>query len=199
MTWSRSAERAYWAGEIPLVWRRGWWMVLFVVLFAVLGSIPGCSTLAGIGAAVIAAIVVVRRVRAGRDLSGLLHQRWPRSMGAWMLSLWPGLARTLRLEVRQPNEVPLLAGAGVPVWSGWTCLIPVALPPGLAREDLVAASGRIAQAFHAVRVSVVGEQLSALGLQVDYIDGLGEPFSFPRGGTWNGSTALMGIAEGGSE
>lgn len=94
---------------------------------------------------------------------------------------------------------PVLAGVGRPVWADGVCSVPVALPPGLVREDLVAAAGHIAQAFGASRVSVVGESIAALSLRVEYLDALAQPFSLPLGGSWDGKTVLMGVADGGGE
>lgn len=105
----------------------------------------------------------------------------------------------LGLEVKDYSGRKIVTGAGNPNWDGSTCILQVSMPPGLAREDLVAATTRIAQAFNAVRVTVVGEQISSLALRIEYVDALAQPFSFPLGGTWDGASVLMGISDGGAE
>src|SRR5690606_9828523 len=120
-------------GEFAMLWRRWWWVLVPIVVFAVLASVAGRPAAAFPAVILLAAVVVVRRARHGRDLEAVLRRRWQRSMSVWMLSVWPGLASALRLEVRQVSGAPLRAGVGRPEWRGWTCLIPVALPPGLTR------------------------------------------------------------------
>ena len=58
---------------------------------------------------------------------------------------------------------------------------------------------RIAQAFNAVRVTVAGEQISALTLRVEYVDALARPFELPLGGSWDGASVLIGMSDGGFE
>lgn len=198
MGWSWRLERAYWAGEIPRLWRRGWWMLLLIFILAMFSVVPFIGQLVAWLCVGMAGVVVLRRILA-RDLDGVLHRRWQEQMGKWIFSTWPGLARNLRLEVRDLKGNPLVSGAGHPQWDGWTCVLPIAMPPGLAREDLVAATGRIAQAFNAVRVAVVGERLDSLALRIDYVDVLAHPFVFPLGGTWDGKSVLMGFAHGGDD
>ena len=36
MTWSWRLERAYWAGEWPLLWRRGWWLLPTLLILAMM-------------------------------------------------------------------------------------------------------------------------------------------------------------------
>lgn len=144
-------------------------------------------------------IVMVRRAIASRRFATLERDRWQSQMANWMAGVWPSLAVQLGLEVRTYNGQKLVTGAGRPTWHGDTCILPVSMPAGLAREDLVAASGRIAQAFNAIRVTVTGEHLSQLALRIDYVDALTEPFSFPLGGTWDGASVLMGVTDEGEE
>lgn len=199
MTWSWRLEREYWADEWPRLLRRGWWLLVLLFVLAGFSAVPYVGELINwlvIGAF---ALVVVRRVVAARQFGTLPLRRWQKRVGAWALSSWPALARNLRLEVKDFAGKPIVAGVGRPVWEGHTCILPVALPPGLAREDLVAATPRIAQAFNAVRVTVVGHQLGALALRIEYVDSLAQPFSFPLGIPWDGATVPMGIADGGGE
>lgn len=199
MAWSWRTERAYWSGESPRLWRRGWWMLLVLAMLATFGSVPVIGQLVNWLAVAMVAVVVVRRVVAGRDLEGVLHRRWKEGVSKSLTAMWPNLARNLRLEVRNLAGVPVVTGAGRPSWHGWTCYLPVSMPPGLAREDLVAATGRIQQAFNAVRVSVVGEHLTALALRVDYADALAQRFTLPLGGDYDGRSVLTGITEDGQQ
>lgn len=199
MSWSWHLERAYWAGEVPLLLRRGWWLLVVIVVLAMFNAIPFVGQL--INWLIVVAIIVValRRVVAARHLDTLLQRRWQLQVENWIASAWPSLAVQLGLEARTFSGQKLVAGAGRLTWQGDTCILPVSMPAGLAREDLVAAADRIAQAFNAVRVTVVGDQLGALALRIDYTDALAQPFSLPLGGTWDGASVLMGVSEGGME
>ncbi|MFB4353243.1 FtsK/SpoIIIE domain-containing protein [Microbacterium sp. LS_15] len=199
MTWTWHLEREYWASEIPLLLRRGWWFFVLLVILASFGSIPGTGHVIDWLLLGVLALIVVRRVRAARDLSSLPLRKWQRRVEKWMIAAWPALAKNLGLAVKDLRGTLVLAGVGHAAWNGQACMLPVALPAGLAREDLVAATPRIAQAFNAVRVTVVGHQLGALALRIDYVDSLAQPFSFPLGIPWDGATVPMGIADGGAE
>lgn len=199
MSWSWRKERAYWAGEWPRLWRGGWWLLLLLLILALFSAVPLFGHLANWLVMGMIVVIVLRRVLGARDLDTVLHRRWQEQTGRWILATWPALARNLRLEVKDLAGNPLVSGAGHPQWDGWTCVLPVSMPPGLAREDLVVATGRIAQAFNAVRVAVVGEQIGALALRIDYVDVLSRPFVFPLGGNWDGKSVLMGFAEGGHD
>lgn len=199
MSWSWHLERAYWTGEIPLLLRRGWWLLALIVVLAMFNAVPFVGQLIN-GLLVIAvAIVALRRIVAARHFDTLLQRRWQLQVANWIASAWPSLAVQLGLEVKTYSGQKLVAGAGRPTWQADTCILPISMPAGLAREDLVAAADRIAQAFNAVRVTVVGDQLGALALRIDYSDALAQPFRFPLGGTWDGASVLMGLSEGGTE
>lgn len=199
MTWSWRLERQYWADEALLLLRRGWWLLVLLFLLAGFAAVPFVADL--IKWLVIGAfgVVLLRRLVAARHLDTLRQRRWQRRVGKWALASWPTLARNLGLVVRDIAGSPVVPRIGRPSWHGPNCTIPVSLPAGLAREDLVAAVPRITEAFNAVRVSVVGHQLGALALRVDYVDSLAQPFTFPLGIPWDGVSVPMGIAEGGSE
>ncbi|WP_170219062.1 tyrosine-type recombinase/integrase [Microbacterium lacticum] len=199
MTWSWRLERAYWATEIPVLVQRGWWLLVLIVVLTVFNAIPFIGQLINWLLVVAIGIVVVRRAIASRRFATLERDLWQSQMANWITGVWPSLAVQLGLEVRTYSGQKLVTGAGRPTWHGDTCILPVSIPAGLAREDLVAASGRIAQAFNAVRVTVTGAHLGELALRIDYVDALAEPFSFPLGGTWDGASVLMGVKDGGEE
>lgn len=199
MTWPWRLERAYWAGELPMLWRRGWWLLPLLLILTAFSAAPFVGQMMNVVIFGAVAVIVLRRVRAGRHFDSLLWRRWQEQTGRWIVASWPALARNLHLDVKDLSGIAVVTGAGQPTWDGHTCILPISMPPGLAREDLVAASGRISQAFNAVRVTVVGEQIGALALRIEYIDALTHPFSFPPGGTWDGSSVLMGISDGGAE
>lgn len=199
MTWSWRIERAYWAGEWPLLWRRGWWLLPLLLVLTLFSTVPAIGLLINwllIGAVV---AILARRVRAARSFDSLLQRRWQVQTARWIAGLWPSLAVQLGLEVKDYSGRRIVTGAGNVSWDGSTCVLHVSMPPGLAREDLVAATSRIAQAFNAVRVTVVGERISALALRIEYVDALAQPFDFPLGGTWDGVSVLMGISDGRAE
>ncbi len=197
--WSWRLERAYWAGEWPLLWRRGWWLLPILLVLAMMSAIPFVGQLINWILVGVAAVIVIRRVAAARHFDTLLQRRWQAGVARWITASWPQLARNLRLEVKDLSGVALVTGAGRPVWDGYTCILPVSMPPGLAREDLVAVTARIAQAFNAVRVTVAGEQISDLTLRVEYVDALAQPFELPLGGSWDGTSVLIGMSDGGFE
>ncbi|MFT4213869.1 MAG: FtsK/SpoIIIE domain-containing protein [Microbacterium sp.] len=199
MTWSWRLERAYWATEIPVLVRRGWWLLVLIVVLTMFNAIPFVGQLINWLLVVAIGTVVVRRVIASLRFATLERDRWQFQMANWITGVWPSLAVQLGLEVRTYSGQKLVTGAGRPTWHGDTCILPVSMPAGLAREDLVAASGRIAQAFNAVRVTVTGAHVGELALRIDYVDALAEPFSFPLGGTWDGASVLMGVTDGGEE
>ena len=192
-------ERRYWASEKRALRAAAGWLVILGALFVVLHAFPGIGTVVLIGTLVVFAVLLVRRLSAGKDIDEYFSKRWKASVSNGILSSWTALARNLRLEVRSLDGGIVVAGLSVPVWDGWTCLIRVHLPPGLVKEDLIATSDRIAQAFGAVRVSVIGNRLDALVLRIDYSDPLAESFWFPLGTPWDGRTVLMGLSEDGSE
>lgn len=199
MTWSWRLERAYWAGEWPLLWRRGWWLLPTLLILAMMNAIPFVGQLINWTLAGMLVVIVLRRILAARHFDTLLQRRWQSNVAKGVVASWPALARNLRLEVKDFSGVALVTGVGRPEWDGHTCVLPVSMPPGLAREDLVAVTPRIAQAFNAVRVTVVGQHIAALALRIEYVDALAQPFSFPLGMPWEGNSVLMGIADGGGE
>lgn len=199
MSWSWAGERDYWAWELPKLWRVGKWVLLAIFLLSFVGMVPGVAQVMNALIVAIPFVAIARRIIAARRFDEIAHQRWQARTSKWIRNSWPALARNLRLEVRDMAGNPVLAGVGRPVWAGGVCSVPVALPPGLVREDLVAAAGNIAQAFGASRVSVVGESIAALSLRVEYLDALAQPFSLPLGGSWDGKSVLMGVADGGGE
>lgn len=199
-TWSWRLEHAYWAGEWPLLWRRGWWLLPTLLILATMITIPFVGQLINWVLAGTIVVIILRRILAARHFGTLLQRRWQSDVAKSIVaSSWPALARNLGLEVKDLAGVPLVTGAGRPEWDGYTCVLPVSMPPGLAREDLVAATPRIAQAFNAMRVAVVGQHIGALALRIEYVDALAQPFSFPIGMAWEGNSVLMGIADGGGE
>ncbi len=199
MTWSWRLERAYWAGEWPLLWRRGWWLLPTLLILAMMNAIPFVGQLIDWTLAGMIVVIVLRRILAARHFDTLLQLRWQADVAKSVVASWPTLARNLRLEVKDLSGVALVTGAGRPGWDGYTCVLPVSMPPGLAREDLVAVTPRIAQAFNAVRVTVVGQQIGALALRIEYVDALAQQFSFPLGMPWESNSVLMGVADGGGE
>ena len=199
MPWSWRTERAYWAGEWPRLWRVGKWLLLLVVVLMFFYENPMVGQIVNWLALGVLAAIVLRRVLAGRDMSGVLNRRWREAKGKEILAAWPALAANLGLKVRDATGRVVVAGAGKPTWSDWTCALPVFPPPGLTREDLVQQCGRIAQAFEAKRVTVAGDRLSALVLYIEYLDALAQPFSLPIGAGWDGKSVVMGLGEGGEE
>lgn len=200
MAYSRSVLRQYWAGERPRLWRIGRWMLgiaLILTPFAFFAQTPRNVIVLLI--VVMILIVVGRRLLAGRDMHALLLRRWQREMSLHVQEAWPALAHTLRLQVRTLDGRTVFAGLGTPHWEGMTLVASVALPQGLVREELVSASDRIAQAFSAIRASVHGQQISALQLHLEFVDALEQPFTSPLGGSWDGGSVAMGIADGGYE
>ena len=73
MTWSWRLERAYWAGEWPLLWRRGWWLLPILLLLAMMSAIPFVGQLINWILVGIAAVIVIRRVAAARHFDTLLQ------------------------------------------------------------------------------------------------------------------------------
>lgn len=199
MTWSWPVERAYWAGEWPLLWRRGWWLLPLLLILTFFSAVPAVGQLINWTIVGVVAIIAMRRIRAVRHFDSLLQRRWQEQTAAWVIGTWPSLAVQLGLEVRDYSGRKIVTGAGNPSWDSSTCILQVSMPPGLAREDLVATTTRIAQAFNAVRVTVVGEQISSLALRIEYVDALAQSFGFPLGGTWDGASVLMGMSDGGAE
>lgn len=196
---SWAEERRFWASEKRSVRAAIAWLVVLLGLLLMFRDVPGAVLVLWCGVAIVALVLIVRRARAGKDVDEYLANRWKSAVSANLLGTWTALARNLRLEVRQLDGGVVVAGLGVPVWDRWSCLIPVHLPPGLVKEDLVAVAGRIAQAFGAVRVSVIGDRLDSLVMRVDYADALAEPFWFPLGAPWDGYSVLMGLSEDGAE
>lgn len=192
-------ERRYWAAEKRSLRTAVVWLVLLGILLVLLHAIPGVNAVLALAMVVVLTVLVIRRLRAGSNIDEYFSRRWKESVSAGILSSWTALARNLRLEVRGLDGGVVVAGINVPVWDGWTCLVQVSLPPGLVKEDLVAASGRITQAFGAVRMSVIGDRLDALVMRIDYADALAESFWFPLGAAWDERSVLMGLSEGGAE
>lgn len=191
--WSWRIERAYWTEELGLCWRRFWWTPVAVYVLASLpGGMLGIWILA-LAPVALAVVLAMRRIVAGRSFDSLLQRQWQAKVSKGIVGMWPTLAKALRLEIRDARGVTVMAGIGSPSWAWSSCTVPVALPPGLAREDLVAVSDRIAQAFNARRVTVVGQRLDALVMRVEFADILEHPFTFPLGGTWDGSTVQLGF------
>lgn len=203
MAYPRSVLRQYWAGERPRLWRIGRWMLgiaLILTPFAFFLQTPR-NVIAILIVAMIIIIIVGRRRRllAGRDMHAVLLRRWQLEMTLHVQAAWPALTHALRLQIRTLDGRTIFAGLGTPRWEGMTLVASVSLPQGLVREELVSASDRIAQAFSAIRVSVHGQQISALQLHLEFVDVLEEPFTSPLGGSWDGGSVAMGIADGGRE
>ncbi|WP_218682075.1 FtsK/SpoIIIE domain-containing protein [Microbacterium sp. BF1] len=197
MSYPRSVLREYWAGERPRLWHIGRWMLgIALVLTPFAFFAPAPRTVIALLAVAMVCIVVGRRLLAGRDMHAVLLRRWQTAMSAHIQAAWPELAHTLRLQIRTLDGLAIFAGLGAPRWEGMTLVASVALPRGLVREELVAASDRIAQAFSATRASVHGQQIGLLELHLEFVDALGQPFTAPLGGSWDGGSVAMGIAEG---
>ena len=200
MVYPRSVLRQYWAGERPRLWRIGRWMLgiaLILTPFAFFLQTPRNVIVLLIVAMIV--VVVGRRLLAGRDMRAVLLRRWQREMSLHVQAAWPALAHTLRLQIRTLDGRTIFAGLGTPRWEGMTLVASVSLPQGLVREELVSASDRIAQAFSALRASVHGQQISALQVHLEFVDALAQTFTTPLGGSWDGGSDAMGIADGGSE
>lgn len=195
MAYPRSVLRQYWAGERPRLWRISRWMLgvaLILTPFAFFLQTPRNV----IALLIVAMIVVVvgRRLQAGRDMHTVLLRRWQKDTSFHVQAAWPALAHTLRLQIRTLDGRTIFAGLGTPRWEGMTLVASVSLPRGLVREELVSASDRIAQAFSALRASVHGQQISALQLHLEFVDALGQTFTAPLGGSWDGGSVTMGIS-----
>lgn len=76
MTWSWRAERAYWAGEWPLLWRRGWWLLPLLLILTFFSAAPFVGQLISWTVVGAVAIIVLRRIRAARHFDSLLQRRW---------------------------------------------------------------------------------------------------------------------------
>ncbi|MFD5224418.1 hypothetical protein ACFWHT_02215 [Microbacterium sp. NPDC058342] len=125
MTWSWRLERAYWAAEWPLLWRRGWWLLPTLLVLAMMSAIPFVGQLINWMLAGMIAVIVLRRILAARHLDTLLQRRWQSDVAKGVVASWPALARNLRLEVKDLSGVALVTGAGRPEWDGYTCVIPI--------------------------------------------------------------------------
>lgn len=192
-------EREYWAGERPRLWRISkWFLALVLLLVPFSAAFHAASEAIGWLALALVGIVAVRRLLAARDMQGLLTRRWQKSVSKHVQIAWPSLAHTLHLGTRDLSGQTVLAGLGRPRWEKWTCVVPVSLPQGLTREDLVASCDRIAQAFTAVRASVHGQYINALDLRLDFADSLAQSFTLPLGGSWDGASVAIGIADDGA-
>ena len=197
---SAQLKRQYWAGERPRIWRFARWFLIAIVLllpFALFAQGPRHAI--GWLAATLVGIIVVRRILAARDMHGLLTRRWQESVSKQIQTAWPSLAHTLHLGIRALSGQTIIAGIGRPRWEGWTCIVPVTLPQGLMREDLATSCDRIGQAFAAVRASVRGQHIAALELRLDFADALAQSFTMPLGGTWDGGSVALGMAEDGQQ
>lgn len=197
---SAQLTRQYWAGERPRIWRFARWFLIASVLllpFAVFAQGPRHAIVWLV--ATLVGIVVVRRILAARDMHGLLTRRWQESVSNQLQAAWPSLAHTLHLGIRDLSGQTIIAGVGRPRWEGSTCIVPVALPQGLMREDLATSCDRIAQAFAAVRASVRGQHIGALELRLEFADALAQSFTMPLGGTWDGESVALGVAEDGQQ
>ncbi|WP_447586955.1 hypothetical protein [Microbacterium lacticum] len=192
MAWSAALERQYWRGELRVFVKWGIWPL---VVLAVLTGIPlllGYPQSAIGWAIMIAAFVAVRRLLAGRDLGSREEERWRKRVTAAIQAQWPTLVVGTGLAVRGLDGQPVYVGLGKPSWDGWTCIIPLAMPTGVRRGDVVAQTDVMVGAFGARAVTVVGERAPHLALRVDYVDALELPFSLPYGGPWDGRTVEMG-------
>lgn len=199
MAWSAALERQYWRGELRVLLK---WGILPVVVLAVLTGIPlllGYPQAAIWWAIMITAFVALRRLLAGRDLGSREEERWRTRVTAAIQAQWPTLVVGTGLAVRGLNGQPVYVGLGKASWEGWTCVIPLAMPTGVRREDVVAQTDVMVGAFGARAVTVVGERAPHLALRVDYVDALELAFSLPYGGAWDGRTVEMGRTATGEE
>ncbi len=146
MTWSWRLERAYRVTEIPVLARRGWWLLVLIVVLTMFNANSFVGQLINWLLVVAIGTVVVRRVIASRRFATLERDRWQFQTANWITGVWTSLAVQLGLEARTYSGQKLVTGAGRTTWHRDTCILPVSMPARLAREDLVAASGRIAQA-----------------------------------------------------
>lgn len=199
MAWSAALERQYWRGELCVFLKWGIWPV---IVLAVLTGIPlllGYPQSAVWWAIMIAAFIAVRRLLAGGDLGSRDEERWRKRATMAIQAQWPTLVVGTGLAVRGLNGQPVYVGLGKPSWDGWTCVIPLAMPTGVRREDVVAQTDVMVGAFGARAVTVVGERAPHLALRVDYVDPLELAFSLPYGGPWDGRTVEMGRTATGAE
>lgn len=192
MGWTSALERQYWRDELRLFRRWGLWPVLVLAVLTGVPAMLGYPQSAIGWAIVLIAFVLVRRVLAGRDLSARDASRWRKKVEASLQAQWPALVVGTGLAVRGVNGQPVYVGLGQPRWDGWTCILPLAVPTGVRREEVVAQTDVMAGAFAARSVTVVGQRAPHLALRIDYIDALELPFSLPFGEVWDGRTVEMG-------
>lgn len=192
MSWTLTLECQYWRDEARLFRRWGMWAVLVLAVFTGIPAMLGYPQSAIGWAIVLVAFVVVRRVMAGRDLATRDASRWRKKVAASIQAQWPGLVVGTGLSVRGLNGQPVYVGLGKPTWEGWSCILPLAVPTGVRRDDVVAQADVMAGAFSARSVTVIGERAPNLALRIDYVDALEMSFSLPYGGVWDGRTVEMG-------
>ncbi|WP_162893065.1 FtsK/SpoIIIE domain-containing protein [Microbacterium halotolerans] len=174
-------------------------MLIPFLPLAALYAVPGVGQVVNWLFVVVVIVIVLRRVRAARNLDAVLHRRWQEAMTKRILAVWPTLVVTLKLGVRDFEGRNVFMPIARPTWSGWACDIGVAPPPGLAIEDINAVVGRIREAFGASRVAVIGQASGNIALRVQYVDVLEQPFLVPEEVEWDGRSVSMGLAEDGSE
>lgn len=192
MVWTPALERKYWGDELRLFRRWGMWPVLVLVVLTGIPAMLGYPQSAIWWAVALLAFVVVRRMLSGRDLATREESRWRKRVEASIQAQWPALVVGTGLAVRGVNGQPVYVGLGKPTWDGWTCILPLAMPTGVRREDVVAQVDVMAGAFAARSVTVLGERAPQLALRIAYVDALESPFSLSYGGAWDGRAVEMG-------
>lgn len=192
MAWSAALERQYWRGELRVFLKRGIWPVIGLAMLTGIPLLLGYPQSAIWWTLMAVAFVAVRRLLAGRDLGTREENWWRKRVEASIQAQWPTLVVGTGLAVRGLNGQPVYVGLGKPSWDGWTCVIPLAMPVGVRREDVVAQTDVMVGAFGARAVTVIGERAPHLALRVDYVDALELAFSLPYGGAWDGLTVEMG-------
>lgn len=197
MSWSWRAERQYWGSEWPRLWRSGKWVLLSLVVLSFFSGITAIGQLINGIVFAIPLVILGRRILVWNRLPEVVHSRQQERAAKQLVQMWPALAAELKLNVRDHLGRTIYAGVGMPAWRGSSCFVPVMLPPGMAREDLVLAVPRIASAFNAQRATVLGDSIAALTVRLDYADALAESFSFALGGSWDGRSIAMGLDENG--
>lgn len=197
MTWSLELERQYWRGELRLFLKWGIWPVIILAMLTGVPLLLGYPQAAIGWTIILGAFVGARRLLAGRNLGAREDRRWRKRVEDSIRARWPSLVVGTGLAVRGLNGQPVYVGLGKPSWDGWTCIIPLAMPVGVRREDVVAQTDVMVGAFAARAVSVVGDRAPQLALRVDYIDALERAFSLPYGGAWDGRTVEMGRTSAG--
>ncbi|WP_288118556.1 hypothetical protein, partial [Microbacterium sp. 69-7] len=163
-----------WGDEIGVLLRRWWWVAAVVVFVSWLPPVPAVQVaftvgfLALIGLLGLWFTITALRMPRGSD------DKWKRGVARSIVASWPEIAMRIGLGVPGYGTRGMVVPAiSAPVWDGWTCVVGVALPPGLGREHLHMQAELLAQAFAARRATVHGDRIGALTLRLEFSDALG--------------------------